>query len=75
MHAEQLNLSSSHTLMAWGRIDGDEAIALVHLPENAVTPYATYRVDRDRNCYLGDYLHTDSTAKAWEAFNNRHAGA
>lgn len=68
----QFKLPSRHTVLAYRRVKSDRAIALVHLPDNAATPFATYTVQPETlDCAWGDYLHTHSEDAAMAAFTAR----
>lgn len=66
-----LCLPSPYILTAWARHGNGEAVALVRLPDNAVTPWACYRVDPDGICTGGDYVETAAQARG--AFLDRLA--
>lgn len=69
--APALRLPSPYILTAWARHGNGEAVALVRLPDNAVTPWACYRVDLDGICTGGDYVETAAQARG--AFLDRLA--
>lgn len=63
-----LQLPCDYDVIACAEVDPGEFVALVALPSNKVTPYATYRVEQDGMCFCGDYLHTRDRAEAVRRF-------
>ena len=51
----QLRLPSEHRTLAMSHVPGGY-VALVSLPYNEVTPFATYSVDEDGYCFGGGYF-------------------
>jgi hypothetical protein len=57
-----LALPMAHEILAFER-QADRSVVLCHLPNNTATPWATWRVDCQGNCYWGHYLHTEAEAR------------
>ncbi len=66
-----LKLPMPYSVLVWYRISADDALALVHLPTNVVTPYVTWRVDGRGNCLSGDYIESDVRSVANDRFAER----
>jgi len=49
-----LKLHFSHAVVAFHAV-GDKRIVLCYLPDNTYTPFASWRVDSEGNCYWGHY--------------------
>lgn len=53
----KLKLPSRYIVRGYRQL-GELAVALVELPDNKVTPWATYRVDPESGaCFHGHYIH------------------
>ena len=57
-----LNLPMEHRVLAV-KCGFTTSVVLCHLPTNEVTPWVTWKVDKDGFCYLGDYCHTEENAR------------
>ena len=57
----KLALGFRHTVMGMIAID-DSVIVACSIPDNTVTPYATWAVDNHGNCYWGHYFTTRAKA-------------
>lgn len=70
----RLALPSPYVLEAFARLDAETGLALVYLPQNVATPWASYRVALATGvCVAGDYLapYDNARALALRAFSER----
>lgn len=70
----RLALPSPYVLEAFARLDAETGLALVYLPQNVATPWASYRVALATGvCVAGDYLapYDNARALALRAFSKR----
>lgn len=59
----RLQLPDSHVVCAYIFCQQHESYAMVHLPDNKVTPWATYFVRKDGLCLQGEYLRSELEAR------------
>ena len=62
--APALVLPFAYILTAWAEIDSGCYIVLTRLPDNKVTPFATFLVSRAGDCHRGDYQPNAKAARA-----------